>query len=47
MLIFCDNYIAIGKKVEVVTNEEQEKYGPTLTVRYMSEDEDELEGEGW
>jgi hypothetical protein len=30
-----------------VTNEEQEKYGPTLTVRYMSEDKDESEGEGW
>ena len=28
-----------------MTNVEQEKYGPTLTVRYMSEDEDESEGE--
>ena len=35
------------RRLKVVTNEEQEKYGPTLTVRYMSEDEDESEGEGW
>ncbi|CAB4045462.1 Hypothetical predicted protein, partial [Paramuricea clavata] len=37
----------LERRLKVVTNEEQKKYAPTLTVEYISKDEDESEGEGW
>jgi hypothetical protein len=47
IFFYLYSYWKEGWKLWPLTNEEQEKYGPTLTVRYMSEDEDESEGEGW
>lgn len=35
------------RRLKVVTEKEQEEFGPILKVEYMSEDEDDTDEEGW
>ncbi|XP_028417944.1 uncharacterized protein LOC114544589 [Dendronephthya gigantea] len=37
----------LERRLKVVTDEEQEEFGAILKVGYMSEDEDDTDGEGW